>query len=235
MKQKNGALPVFYSFRRCPYAIRARLAVQVSGLAVELREIVLRDKPQAFLDTSPSATVPAMRLADGSVLDESLDIMLHVLATADPQGWLTPETGGLDDMLALIGAADAGFKRDLDRAKYPNRYPGADPDAAWRSGFAFLEGLSRQIVESGGHLFGARPALADMALLPFVRQFAFIDKPRFDAEAAKSAAPLARWLEAFLASAEFAAVMPKFAVWQPGEAGIAFPQAPVSPPQDTAT
>jgi glutathione S-transferase len=213
-------VPIFYSFRRCPYAMRARLALKVSGVEVELREILLRDKPQAFLDAAPSATVPALALDDGTVIDESLDIMLWALRQNDPERWLDPETESLAAMLMLVAATDGGFKADLDRAKYPNRYPDADPGAAWQGAMAFVNGLSDRLGLNGGYLFGAHASLADMAILPFIRQFASVDKIRFDDAADAS---VAAWLEAFLASPLLASVMDKYPVWQSGEPGIRFP------------
>ena len=100
------ALPILYSFRRCPYAMRARLALAHAGLACELREINLRDKPQALLDVSPKGTVPVLVLQDGRVIEQSLDIMLHALQANDPDGWLAPTQGTLDEMLALIARND---------------------------------------------------------------------------------------------------------------------------------
>ena len=116
--------PIFWSFRRCPYAMRARLAVLGAGLKVELREIVLRDKPQAFLNTSPSATVPALRLGD-RVLDESLDIMVWALKQRDPQRMLDMP----DEGWQLIARNDGPFKAALDHTKYAVRYPDLDPRA----------------------------------------------------------------------------------------------------------
>lgn len=212
--------PVLYSFRRCPYAMRARLALRSAGFAVELREILLRDKPDAFLEASPTATVPCMVLEDGTAIDESLDIMLFALQSSDPESLLAPQAGSLDDMLALIAEVDSTFKPNLDRAKYANRFPGADPDAAWDDAMDFLNRLSRRLEEHGGFLFGSRPSLADMAILPFVRQFAHIDKARFSGAAGR---PLSDWLERFLASPDLAGVMEKFAVWNPGQPGVSFP------------
>ena len=207
-------LPILYSFRRCPYAIRARLALRVSGQSVELREVLLRDKAAAFLATSPSATVPCLKL-DGQVIDESLDIMLWALGRNDPDGWLNmPATGR-----TLIAQADGPFKDALDHTKYASRYPQEDPEANRTRAMEFLTRLDDQI-GAQPFLFGAGPSLADMAILPFVRQFAFIDKPRFDQEAG---ANVARWLAAFLTSDAFAAVMQKYPVWQPGDPVTTFP------------
>lgn len=115
----SAAKPILYTFRRCPYAIRARLAIGVSGVEVELREVDLRDKPQAMLDCSPKGTVPVLQLADGSVIDESLDIMRWALAINDPMGWCN-ETS---EALALIAQNDSSFKQNLDRYKYADRHP----------------------------------------------------------------------------------------------------------------
>lgn len=166
-------IPVLYSFRRCPYAMRARLALLVSGIEVELREVVLRDKPQAFLDVSPSATVPCL-VTSTEVIDESLDVMLWALKQNDPESWLAmPEEGH-----TWIERADGPFKQALDRTKYETRYPGTDPNAERDKASVFLSDLNAQI---GTWMFDSE-SLADNAILPFVRQFAFIDKDWFDAQ-----------------------------------------------------
>ena len=110
-------LPLLYSFRRCPYAMRARLALWGTHVNLELREVVLRDKPPSLLAFSPKATVPVLVLPDGEVIDESLDVMLWALRRHDPEGWLAASDGTLDEMLELIDANDNDFKRNLDRYK----------------------------------------------------------------------------------------------------------------------
>ena len=202
--------PVLYSFRRCPYAIRARLALAGAGVTVELREVVLRDKPQAFLEASPSATVPCL-VAD-EVLDESLDIMLWALAQNDPEGLLAERAPD------LIAQFDGPFKRALDLTKYAVRYPNSDPEQTRAEAMEILGTLEGQLAD--GWLFGDRPRLPDLAILPFVRQFAMIDKPRFDAEATPR---VLAWLETFLASDRLANVMQKRPAWQPGDAPILWP------------
>ena len=203
--------PVLYSFRRCPYAMRARMALLKAGQPVELREVVLRDKPQAFLDVSPSATVPCL-VTDEGVLDESLDVMRWALARSDPEGWLEMPEEGWD----WIARADGPFKDALDRTKYAPRYPGVDPLAQRALASAFLADLDARIDE---WIFD-RETLADHAILPFVRQFAFIDKQWFDAQPWPS---LQRWLARYLASEAFGAIMSKYAQWEEGRAGVAFP------------
>lgn len=203
--------PLLYSFRRCPYAMRARLALQVSGIEVELREVVLRDKPQAFLDVSPSATVPCL-VTQTEVIDESLDVMLWALKQKDPEGWLAmPDEGH-----AWIERADGPFKQALDRTKYETRYPGTDPNAERDKASVFLSDLNALI---DSWMFG-RESLADNAILPFVRQFAFIDKEWFDAQPWPN---LQAWLDRFLASPGFETMMVKYAQWQEGDAPVLFP------------
>ena len=140
--------PVFYTFRRCPYAMRARLALIVSGTKVELREILLRDKPQSFLEASPSATVPCLKLSDEHILDESLDIMLWALRQNDPENWLEPPLGNLEQMLSLIEEMDGDFKRNLDRYKYSTRYDGAVAAEHRQIAFSLLLPLEDRLAET---------------------------------------------------------------------------------------
>jgi glutathione S-transferase len=215
-----GPLPILYSFRRCPYAMRARLALAVSAQPHELREVVLKNKPAEMLAASPKGTVPVLVLPGGEVIEESLDIMRWALSRNDPAQWLSPPAGSLDDMLALIAGNDGAFKRHLDRYKYPNRYPQeSEGDAAsfalkHRSDAAhWLAQLDDRL--AAGWLMGDQASLADMAILPFVRQFAHTDADWF---AAQPWPRLQAWLAAFEASALFAGVMGKHAAWQPAVA-----------------
>ena len=166
-----SALPVLYSFRRCPYAMRARLALAVSGQRCELREVVLRAKPQGLLQASPKGTVPVLVMQRGQVLEQSLDIMLWALGQYDPQGWLHPSQGTLAETQGLIAECDGPFKQALDRTKYPTRYPGCDP-AYERAQAARWLGTLEARLNQHPFLFGDHYALADMAIAPFVRQFA---------------------------------------------------------------
>lgn len=218
----SGALPVLYSFRRCPYAMRARLALAASGEPYELREVVLRDKPAELLAASPKGTVPVLVLPDGTVIDQSLGVMLWVLRRKDPEGWLLPPRGSLEDMLALVAGNDGDFKRDLDRYKYPHRYPeeSAGDVQAFAlqhrgQGAAWLAKLDGMLVDGG--LFGPRVSLADMALLPFVRQFAHTDATWF---AAQPWPRLQAWLAGFEAGARFQGVMEKHAPWQASDTRV---------------
>ena len=210
-------LPVLYSFRRCPYAMRARLAVQVAGLPVALREVVLRDKPEALITVSPKATVPVLVFPDGSVLDQSLDIMRWALGIHDPQGWLHANEQG--EVQALIDLNDGPFKQALDRYKYAPRHP-EQPAHAYRDEAValMLAPLNARLAERR-HLLRDTPSLADMAIVPFVRQFAAVDDPWFQH------APLPQlraWMQGLTTSALFASVMHKHAAWQPGDADTVF-------------
>lgn len=224
-----SALPVLYSFRRCPYAMRARMALAVSGQACELREVVLKNKPQGLLQASPKATVPVLVLPTGQVLEQSLDIMLWALAQHDPEAWLAPTQGSLEEMLDCIAACDGAFKHALDRCKYPGRYPDADSQAERTKATAWLETLESRL--SARHfLFGAHAALADMAVAPFVRQFAGIDAQWWDAQPwPRLQAWLARWQAAPL----FDMVMCKLPPWSDGTQGVVFPPSAATVAPDT--
>ena len=203
--------PILYSFRRCPYAIRARLALASGQQSVELREVVLREKPDEFLAASPSATVPCL-VDDKVVLDESLDIMVWALKRNDPEGWLNMSEEGW----AWIEQCDGPFKSALDRTKYSSRYPDCDPGEQRALASQFLSDVELQL---GDWLFGV-PTVADFAILPFVRQFAFIDKAWFDAQPWPK---LQFWLQAFLASDRFLSIMDKYPKWTNGDDPVPFP------------
>ncbi|WP_338422420.1 glutathione S-transferase [Acetobacter musti] len=204
----EAAAPVLYSFRRCPYAMRARMGLLVSGVRAEVREVLLRKKPAAMLAASPKGTVPVLVLPDAEVIDESLDVMRWALGQSDPEGWLE----GAD--FGLIGACDGAFKFHLDRYKYFTRY-GCDPLEHRAAGVRFLEGLEARL--AGGFLCGTRFGLTDAAVAPFVRQFAGVDRAWFDE------LPLPRvrgWLERFVGSALFARAMCRYAPWRAGDAPV---------------
>lgn len=224
MNTAAPSMPILYSFRRCPYAMRARLALAASGISVELREVELKDKPAAMLQASPKGTVPVLIDRDGQVLEESLDIMLWALQHNDPAHWLTPETDSLQAMLALIAQNDGEFKQHLDRYKYPGRYEGIDGVAQRTAGAEFLNALDVRL-QQHPYLFGRRPALADMAIAPFVRQYAQTDLDWFKQQPWSA---LSTWLESITATPIFGHIMAKHAKWTPGDAPLMF-----SGPQDS--
>lgn len=213
--------PILWSFRRCPYAMRARLAVQAAGLVVELREILLRDKPQAFLADSASGTVPALRLPDRGV-DESLDIMIWALEQRDPLGLLDMPGAGWE----MIATNDGPFKTALDHTKYAVRYPELDASVERAKAADVLRDLDLQL-RGQVHLFGAKQTIADLAILPFVRQFANTDRVWFDAQ---DWPDLVAWLDRFTQSDAFARVMVKYTPWVEGDAPLLFGSTEPGPP-----
>lgn len=213
-------LPILYSFRRCPYAMRARLAILASGQIVELREVVLRDKAPEFLDASPSATVPCLK-DDEQVLDESLDVMIWALERSDPEGWLSPDGIDRQAMQDLINECDGPFKRHLDRYKYDTRYEGADKLEERAAASEFLWKLDTKL-QGSKWLYGGAASLADYAILPFVRQFANSGRDWFDGE---DWTALQSWLASFEGSDRFQAIMSKYAKWQIGDEVILFPES----------
>lgn len=199
-------LPILYSFRRCPYAMRARMALFVSGAPFEIREVVLRNKPAAMLAASPKATVPVLHLADGTVIDESIDIMRRTLRHNDPEQWLAGDDAG------LIAANDTIFKHHLDRYKYPERHA-SDALAHRAAGTEWLDKLERRLAQAD-FLTGQARGLTDIAIFPFVRQFAAVDADWF----AALPLPLVRaWLDQNLQSALFARAMVRLPAWQDGD------------------
>lgn len=194
-----------YSFRRCPYAMRARMALHYSGVAVQIVEVSLKAKPAEMLALSGKGTVPVLSV-DGRVIDESLDIMRWALAQNDPQDWLLKDDPQAQQhSAALIEENDQVFKVHLNRYKYAERYP-EQPMAFYRSeGEVFLHKLD-ELLEGRDYLLADHPSLADIALMPFVRQFAHVDREWF------GQTPYVRlqaWLQRFIDSDLFTSVMAK--------------------------
>ena len=197
------------------------MAIAQAGVACRLREVVLRDKPREMLDASPKGTVPVIVDVSGQVIDESLDVMAWALAQSDSENWLNPEQGSRADMEALVAECDGPFKRALDRYKYPNRYEdeGIVREEQRSLGLAFLETLNTQLADRK-HLFGDRVSYADIAIFPFIRQFANTDRAWFDA---LDLPHLQAWLASHLDSDLFKQIMPKYKQWQTGDAEPVFP------------
>ncbi|MBV4476746.1 glutathione S-transferase [Pseudomonas botevensis] len=190
-----------YSFRRCPYAMRARMALRYSGVAVSIVEVSLKAKPAEMLAISPKGTVPVLD-ASGQVIDESLEIMRWALAQNDPQDWLF---GGDSRIAELIHENDQLFKVHLNRYKYAERYPEQPMETYRAEGALFLHKLDA-LLEGRDYLLTDHPSLADVALLPFVRQFAHVDREWF---AQTPYVRLQVWLQRFLESELFTAIMKK--------------------------
>ncbi|MBW0168652.1 MAG: glutathione S-transferase [Hydrogenophaga sp.] len=212
-------LPLLYSYRRCPYAMRARMALLVAGMAFDAHDIVLRDKPAALLALSPKGTVPVLVLPDGTVLEQSLDIMQWAFQQRDPEGWWARAQSPQN--LALLSVCDGAFKHQLDRYKYPERFDGVGHRARPRDAAveALLVPLDARL-QRHGQLGGATPCATDLALFPFVRQFAAVEPGWF---ASLPLPALQAWLAGWLAHPLFEAAMVKlpsgqtvrFAAWSP--------------------
>lgn len=195
-------LPILYSYRRCPYAMRARMALRYAQLNVEIREISLREKPTSMLRLSPKGTVPVLVLSDAQVIEESIDIVFWALQQYDPDAWLKVN---LDTVKVLIDENDGAFKRALDRYKYPERFPDL-PAADYRAqGEVFLSKLEQYLAKQT-YLLSDQLTVADISIFPFIRQFANVDKTWFD----KAPYPkLKVWLETLLHSDLFESIMQK--------------------------
>ena len=200
-------MATLFSFRRCPYAIRARMALAISGAELSLVEVSLRAKPARMLEISPKGTVPVVELDDGTVIDKvSTSCCGHSTTT---KGWLGPDETTLTEMMGLIAHNDGDFKHHLDRTKYAIRYEGADPELHRKEANAFLLILAERL-QKQPYLMGSQPLLADWAILPFILQFANIDRGRFDATTHPR---LGQWLDEGLSSELFQTVMQKKSRW----------------------
>jgi glutathione S-transferase len=189
--------------------MRARLALAASGISYEHREVRLSDKPAALLAASPKGTVPVLQTADGTVIEESLEIMRWALDLRDPEGWLAR------DDPTLIAINDGMFKYHLDRYKYPDRHA-SDPASHRENGVRFLRDLDARLAVAG-QLCGAVRGLADAAIMPFVRQFAAVDRGWFEVQ---SLPCLKTWLAQHLASDLFDRIMHRAVPWSEGDARV---------------
>jgi len=210
---KNNLLPVLYSFRRCPYAIRARLAIKVSNTQVELREVKLADKPQEMLESSKKGTVPVLLLTDNTVIDESMDIMMWALNKHDPQNWLNNNLSEIKETQRLIELNDHEFKIHLDHYKYAERFPEQTMEYYRKQAEEFLRILEHKLKQTQ-YLINNTLCLADIAIFPFIRQFAYVDINWFEHSEYKN---LQRWLTELLESDLFKSVMKKQANWTTGD------------------
>lgn len=193
--------------------MRARMAVAVSGVKVELREVVLRDKPPELIEASPKATVPVLLLPGGDVIDESLDIMRWGLQQNDPENWLG------SDNIDLISVNDGPFKHALDRYKYPHRYELPDGIEHRKAALLHLARLDH-ILANRAFLGGDQRGLTDIALFPFIRQFAATDQAWFDDQPLPA---LRNWLAAMIQSELFSSIMHRYPQWTAGDTPTMFP------------
>lgn len=198
---------ILYSYRRCPYAMRARMALKYAGIEVEHREIELRNKPQSMLLASPKGTVPVLCL-DNIVLDQSLDIMHWAISQSDPDGW-----GSADDAIAQawIAKNDGPFKVLLDQYKYPNRFPELEQAAALQEALQIMLLPMEQSLQATQYLMGDTMTWVDVAIFPFIRQFSMVDANKFEQLPITATK---KWLVQHLDSELFQSVMHKHPVWR---------------------
>jgi len=200
--------PILYSYRRCPYAMRARMALAYANIFVEIREISLKVKPLSMLAISPKATVPVLQYGN-LVLEQSLDIMKWALSQHDPDGWLTDENN--KSVMALIDANDGSFKRLLDQYKYPTRFSDVNVEGVLNEALdQHLKPLNARLKQAK-FLLGDRLSMADIAIFPFIRQFHMIDETLFGLHQLDA---LKKWLNDRIESSLFLSVMQKHPVWQ---------------------
>jgi len=211
MNASLETLPLLYSFRRCPYAIRARMAIQYSGAQVILRDILLKNKPAHMLEHSPKGTVPVLILPDGTVIDESWDVLQWALSQNDPQNWNRSSSDDASETIhQLIQQNDFEFKQHLDHYKYSVRHP-EQPKEHYRSQCEhFLRHLEERLSQHT-YLLDEQVSSADIGIFPFIRQFAFVDKKWFDQTPYTH---LQAWLQHFLDSKPFKTVMKKYPLWE---------------------
>ena len=198
---------ILYSYRRCPYAMRARMALKYANIEFEHREIELRNKPQSMLLVSPKGTVPVLCMGD-EVLDQSVDIMRWAIDQSDPAGW-----GNVDDAIAQawIEKNDGPFKALLDQYKYPNRFPELNQEAVLEQALQIMLLPMEQSLQATQYLLGDQMTWVDIAIFPFVRQFSMVDVNRFEQLPIPATK---RWLAQHLESELFNSIMHKHPVWQ---------------------
>ena len=214
-KSKNN-LPILYSFRRCPYAMRARMAIHISDQRCELREVLLRDKPPSMLQYSAKGTVPVLILQDDKVIDESLDVIDWALNLNDPDDW--QRSKDKEKTKELIKINDGEFKYHLDRYKYSKRYDNEDPEFHRKKCLKFIESINNELNNSK-YIFDDNISYADIVLLPFIRQFRIADIEWFDSLPYDN---LKKWLSSFLDSSLLNSIMKKYDLWKEGDKSIVF-------------
>ena len=209
-KLKNN-LPILYSFRRCPYAMRARMAIHISSQKCEIREVLLRDKPPSMLEYSSKGTVPVLVLQSGEVIDESLDVIEWALNLNDPDNWQRSKDN--EKTKELIKINDGEFKHHLDRYKYSKRYDNEDPEFHRKKCLSFIKKVNSEL-QNSKYIFDDEISYIDISLLPFIRQFRIADNEWFDElpyENVKS------WLSNFLNSELLESIMSKHDLWKEGD------------------
>ncbi len=207
---------ILYTFRRCPYAMRARMALAYAGIELELREILLKDKPQDMLNHSPKGTVPVVITSDDKVVDESLDVMYWALEQNDPDNWQRCHANGIE----LIQSHDNDFKPLLDKYKYADRNKELSESEHRNNTLSFIKQLNLMLIESP-YLAGQKLSICDIAIFPFIRQYAMVNKQWFDEQPYPA---LQTWLSVLLDSELFKSIMKKYKLYNDGHSYL-WPEA----------
>ena len=214
--ETNFKYPILYTFRRCPYAMRARFAIRSSKIKVEIREIKLQEKPFEFLKLSPKGTVPVLITNSGEVLEESLDIIYWVLNKNDPHKWLAKGKLENQEIIKLLDDLEYKFKPNLDKYKYPSRFSEIDPHFHRDKNLCFLKKLNSYL-ENNKSLNCEHLSLLDYAIFPFVRQFRNVDQEWFEK---LNFIFLNKWINQIIDSEDFSSIMKKFKKWEPNDLPI---------------
>jgi len=212
----NFKYPILYTFRRCPYAMRARFAIRSSKIIVEIREIKLQEKPLEFLKLSPKGTVPVLITNSGEVLEESMDIIYWALNKNDPHKWLAKGKLENQEIIKLLDDLENKFKPNLDKYKYPSRFSGVDQFFHRDKNLCFLKKLNCYL-ENNKSLNCEHLSLLDYTIFPFVRQFRNVDQDWFDK---LNFIFLNKWINQIIDSKDFSSIMKKFKKWEPNDVPI---------------
>ena len=212
----NRKHPILYTFRRCPYAMRARLAIKASGVIVEIREIEIKNKPEQLLCISPKATVPVLYISSQTIIQESLDIMKWVLKINDPLKLLKYEKLNKFEVHNILNILENDFKQNLDRYKYPSRFDNPNPQLYRDKNLKILNEFNNLLQNNKG-IYSSHLSLLDYAIFPFVRQFRNVNSVWFDSLELRF---LHSWLYELIDSEEFSAIMNKNQIWEPNQKPI---------------
>lgn len=212
----NKKYPILYSFRRCPYAMRARLAIKASGLIVEIREVELKNKPKEFLNISPKATVPIVYISSEQIIEESLDIMEWALKINDPLNLLKHEKLNKIEIHNILIKLENQFKQNLDRYKYSSRFDLPNPKLYRDKNLQTLNEFNNLLQNNKG-ICSSNLSLLDYAVFPFIRQFRNVNSVWFDSLELKF---LQTWLYELIDSDEFSSIMKKYEIWKPNQKPI---------------
>ncbi len=208
--------PILYTFRRCPYCMRAHMALKNAGIKIELREVELKNMPQQLLDLSPDATVPALQVSKDEVLTESWDIVIWALSQHDPDNWLGNDSRYLQDAEMLIETNDYSFKNDLDYYKYAERHPEQTQEQYRLACEEFIDELE-DMLSDNRYLLADRVSLADIGVFPFIRQFSLVDKNWFEQS---DYSAVRNWLQRLIDTDLFQQIFQKHPAWQTNDTTV---------------